>query len=336
MPDQKPGSPRPDDSPVSAFLQYLAGERGASAHTLRGYAADLAEFRRFLRATRVGGWEEVDARVLRGYLAWLHGRGLAKSSIARKLAAVRSCFRFLTRRGALPANPARHVRTPRLGRRLPSFLPKDESKDLLDTTFEDTDAGRRDRALLELLYACGLRVAECCGLDLEDVDRRHGTVRVLGKGNRERMIPVGDAALAALDHYLEGRGAYLEGRGAYLGGRGAYLGGRGANLGGRGANLAGRAAAAGPLFRNPRGERLTTRSVHRIVGRRARAAGIARRVTPHTLRHTFATHLLGEGADLRLIQELLGHRRLSTTQRYTHVSPEHLMKVYDAAHPRAM
>ena len=308
MPDQKPGSPHPDDSPVSAFLQYLAGERGASAHTLRGYAADLAEFRRFLRASRVGGWEEVDARVLRGYLAWLHGRGLAKSSIARKLAAVRSCFRFLTRRGALPANPARHVRTPRLGRRLPSFLPKDESKDLLDTTFEDTDAGRRDRALLELLYACGLRVAECCGLDLEDVDRRHGTVRVLGKGNRERMVPVGDEALAALDRYLEGRVA----------------------------SPGGRKGAAGPLFRNPRGQRLTTRSVHRIVGRRARAAGIARRVTPHTLRHTFATHLLGEGADLRLIQELLGHRRLSTTQRYTHVSPEHLMKVYDAAHPRAM
>jgi integrase/recombinase XerC len=208
----------------------------------------------------------------------------------------------------LPANPARHVRTPSRGRRLPSFLPKDESKDLLDATFEDTDTGRRDRALLELLYACGLRVTECCSLDLEDVDRRHGTVRVLGKGNRERMVPVGDVALAALDRYLDGRGVSL-----------AALG-----------------TAGGPLFRNPRGERLTTRSVHRIVGRRARAAGIARRVTPHTLRHTFATHLLGEGADLRLIQELLGHRRLSTTQRYTHVSPEHLMKVYDAAHPRAM
>jgi len=151
-------------------------------------------------------------------------------------------------------------------------------------------------------------VAECCGLDLEDVDRRHGTVRVLGKGNRERMVPVGDEALAALDRYLEGRVA----------------------------SPGGRKGAAGPLFRNPRGQRLTTRSVHRIVGRRARAAGIARRVTPHTLRHTFATHLLGEGADLRVIQELLGHRRLSTTQRYTHVSPEHLMKVYDAAHPRAM
>ena len=301
MPDQEPGSPRSDDSPVSAFLQYLAGERGASAHTLRGYATDLAEFRRFLRMARVAGWHDVDARTLRAYLAWLHGRGLAKSSIARKLAAVRSCFRFLTRRGVLPANPARHLRTPRLGRRLPSFLPKDESKDLLDATFEASDAGRRDRALLELLYASGLRVAECCGLDLEDVDRRHGTVRVLGKGNRERMVPVGDAALAALDDYLEGRGA-----------------------------------AAGPLFRNSRGKRLTTRSVHRIVRRRARAAGIDRRVTPHTLRHTFATHLLGEGADLRLIQELLGHRRLSTTQRYTHVSPEHLMKVYDSAHPRAM
>ena len=301
MPDQEPGSPRPDDSPVSTFLQYLAGERGASAHTLRGYATDLAEFRRFLRTARVAGWHDVDARALRAYLAWLHGRGLAKSSIARKLAAVRSCFRFLTRRGVLPANPARHLRTPRLGRRLPSFLPKDESKDLLDATFEASDAGRRDRALLELLYASGLRVAECCGLDLEDVDRRHGTVRVLGKGNRERMVPVGDAALAALDAYLGARGA-----------------------------------AAGPLFRNLRGKRLTTRSVHRIVGRRARAAGIDRRVTPHTLRHTFATHLLGEGADLRLIQELLGHRRLSTTQRYTHVSPEHLMKVYDSAHPRAM
>ena len=308
MPDQEPESPRPDDSPVPAFLQYLAGERGASAHTLRAYAADLTEFRRFLRATRVGGWNDVDARALRGYLAWLHGRGLARTSIARKLAAVRSCFRFLTRRGLLPANPARHVRTPRLGRRLPSFLPKDESKDLLDAAFENTDAGRRDRALLELLYACGLRVAECCGLDLEDVDRRHGTVRVLGKGNRERMVPVGDEALAALDRYLEGRVA----------------------------SPGGRKGSAGPLFRNPRGQRLTTRSVHRIVGRRARAAGIARRVTPHTLRHTFATHLLGEGADLRLIQELLGHRRLSTTQRYTHVSPEHLMKVYDAAHPRAM
>jgi integrase/recombinase XerC len=182
-------------------------------------------------------------------------------------------------------------------------LPKDESKDLLDAPVEDSAAGRRDRALLELLYASGLRVAECCGLDLEDLDRRHGTVRVLGKGGKERVVPVGDAALAALDDYLERE-----------------------RLGAKG----------GPLFRNPRGGRLSTRSARNVVRRRARAAGIARRVTPHTLRHTFATHLLGEGADLRLIQELLGHSRLSTTQRYTHVSPEQLMKVYDAAHPRAV
>jgi integrase/recombinase XerC len=294
---------RGDADPVPAFLQYLAAERGASPHTLRSYAADLAELSQFLRSVKVVQVAEADARALRAYLAWLHGRGLAKSSIARKLAAVRSCFRFLARRGHVETNPARQVASPRLPRRLPSFLPKDESKDLLDAPVEDSAAGRRDRALLELLYASGLRVAECCGLDLEDLDRRHGTVRVLGKGGKERVVPVGDAALAALDDYLERE-----------------------RLGAKG----------GPLFRNPRGGRLSTRSARNVVRRRARAAGIARRVTPHTLRHTFATHLLGEGADLRLIQELLGHSRLSTTQRYTHVSPEQLMKVYDAAHPRAV
>jgi integrase/recombinase XerC len=294
---------RGNADPVPAFLQYLAAERGASPHTLRSYAADLAELSQFLRSVKVVQVAEADARALRAYLAWLHGRGLAKSSIARKLAAVRSCFRFLARRGHVETNPARQVASPRLPRRLPSFLPKDESKDLLDAPVEDSAAGRRDRALLELLYASGLRVAECCGLDLEDLDRRHGTVRVLGKGGKERVVPVGDAALAALDDYLERE-----------------------RLGAKG----------GPLFRNPRGGRLSTRSARNVVRRRARAAGIARRVTPHTLRHTFATHLLGEGADLRLIQELLGHSRLSTTQRYTHVSPEQLMKVYDAAHPRAV
>ena len=291
---------RGDADLVPAFLRYLAAERGASAHTLRSYAADLAELRAFLRGARVPGLAAADARVLRGYLAWLHGRGLAKSSIARKLASVRSCYRFLARRELVAANPARQLASPRLTRRLPSVLPKDESKDLLDAPSEDTLAGRRDRALLELLYASGVRVAECCGLDLEDLDRRHGTVRVMGKGRKERVVPVGEIALEALDAYLDRRG---------------------------GGN--------GPLFRNARGTRLSTRSVHSIVRRRARAAGLARRVTPHTLRHTFATHLLGEGADLRFIQELLGHSRLSTTQRYTHVSPEHLMRVYDSAHPRA-
>jgi integrase/recombinase XerC len=292
---------RGDADPVPAFLEFLAAERGASAHTLRGYAGDLAELQAYLRSVRVSGLAAADARVLRGYLAWLHGRGLAKSSIARKVACARSCYRFLARRELVATNPARQLASRRLPRRLPSVLPKDESKELLDAPAEDTLAGRRDRALLELLYASGLRVAECCGLDLEDVDRRHGSVRVMGKGSKERVVPVGEIALEALEAYLDRRGG-----------------------------------GHGPLFRNARGTRLSTRSVHSIVRRRARAAGLARRVTPHTFRHTFATHLLGEGADLRFIQELLGHSRLSTTQRYTHVSPEHLMKVYDAAHPRAV
>ena len=285
---------------TAEFLRYLDLQRGASPHTLRGYAADLAEFRAFLSREGVGDVAIADARAVRAWLAWLHERKLAKSSIARKLATVRSCFRYLARVGRVEVNPARQVRSPRLPKRLPSFLPKDESKDLLDAGAERSPAGLRDHALLELLYATGLRVAECCGLDLDDVDRRGGAVRVMGKGGKERVVPAGDAALEALDAWLLVRGP-----------------------------------RRGALFTNARGGRLGARSVHRIVKRRARAAGIDRRVTPHTLRHTFATHMLGEGADLRLIQELLGHSRLTTTQRYTHVSPEHLMKVYDSAHPRA-
>ena len=290
----------PAADPIAAFLEYLAAERRASAHTLRAYGADLAEFGAFLRDSGEPDPARVDARALRAFLAGLHRRGLGKASISRKLAAVRSCLRFLARRGVLESSPARHLRGPRVPSRLPSFLPKDESKDLLDRPAAPTAAGRRDHAILELLYACGLRVSECSGLDLHDLDRQQATVRVLGKGDKERVVPVGEAALAALDAYLATRGR-----------------------------------AAGPLFVNPRGGRLTARGMHRIVTRQARAAGIVRRVSPHTLRHTFATHMLGEGADLRLIQELLGHARLSTTQRYTHVSPEHLMRTYDAAHPRA-
>ncbi len=288
------------DDAIGAFLEYLAVERGASPHTVRGYAGDLREFSAFLRRAGDLGPAAVDMRSVRAYLASLHQRGLAKSSIGRKLASVRSCLRFLARRGVIEQNPARLVRSPRPPRRLPSFLPKDESKQLLDRAHGPSASGRRDHALLELLYATGIRVAECCGLDGTDVDRSHGTVRVLGKGDKERVVPVGEVALEAIDAYLAARGR-----------------------------------PDGPLFTNARGGRLTTRSAQRIVGRQARLSGTSRRVTPHTLRHTFATHMLGEGADLRLIQELLGHRRLSTTQRYTHVSPEHLMKVYDAAHPRA-
>jgi integrase/recombinase XerC len=288
------------DAAVGSFLEYQGVERGASPHTLRSYATDLTEFTRFLADEKIGGLPDADTRAVRAYVARLHRRRLSKATIARKLAAVRSCFRFLARRGALPANPARQVRSPRLGRRLPSFLPVDEATLLLNAPPEPSAAGARDRALLELLYASGLRVAEGCGLDLDDLDEARRTVRVVGKGDKERVVPVGETALEALAAHLAVRGRQR-----------------------------------GPLFLNARGGRLTPRSAHRIVRARARRVGIDQRVTPHTLRHSFATHMLGAGADLRLIQELLGHSRLSTTQRYTHVSPEHLMRVYDRAHPRA-
>jgi integrase/recombinase XerC len=287
------------DDPVSAFLEHLDLERGASPHTLRNYRIDLLEFNEFLRG-RGSSPSDADARLVRAWMSSLYQRRLAKSTMARKLASVRSWFRFLARRRAVAQNPARQVRSPRPAHLLPSFLPKDESKNLLDRAVDLSTRDRRDHALLELLYATGIRAAECSALDYADLDRSHGTVRVLGKGSKERVVPVGEAALAAVDRYLAARGA-----------------------------------PRGALFANRWGSRLTPRSIQRIVSRRARLAGIDRRVTPHTLRHTFATHMLGEGADLRAIQELLGHSRLSTTQRYTHVSPEQLMKVYDSAHPRA-
>jgi integrase/recombinase XerC len=285
---------------VAAFLRYLAAERGSSEHTVRSYRADLQDCVAFLDRRGLGPLTDADARVLRGYLADLHARGLARTSVARRIATLRSFFRFLVRRGRARVNPAREVRTPSLPGRLPAHLPIDQSEALFRQPFGDDETSRRDRAILEALYASGVRVAELSGLDVEDVDLREGSVRVLGKGRKERIVPLGAKAIQALRAYL------------------------GAREGGR-----------GPLFRNPRGGRLTVRSLHRIVRARARTAGLAGRVTPHTLRHTFATHLLDAGADLRLIQELLGHARLTTTQRYTHVSADRLAKVYDAAHPRA-
>ena len=286
------------NDPLTAFLRYLSLERNASPHTLRSYRGDLEEFRGFLGRTR--RLDEVDGRVVRAYLAHLHARGLEPASVARKLAALRSWFRFLVRRGALGRNPAREVRAPRLPRKLVSFLPIDETMALVYGRALGGAQRARDVAVLELLYASGLRVSELAGLDIADVDMNERTVRVLGKGRKERIVPFGGKAARALDAYL-----------------------------------ASRAGLRGPLWCNPRGGRLTVRSIHTIVRRSAQAAGIAQRVSPHTLRHTFATHLLDAGADLRVIQEFLGHSRLSTTQRYTHVGAEQLVRVYDAAHPRA-
>lgn len=284
--------------PLAAFLRYLSLEKDASPHTLRSYRSDLLEFLKLVGPdTRL---TDVDQRAVRAYLTHLHARGLEAASVGRKLAALRSWLGFLVRRGVLARNAAREVRGPRLPKKLVSFLPIDEATTLVEARAVGGDGRARAVAILELLYATGLRVSELVGLDLDDVDRSAWTVRVLGKGRKERVVPFGGAAARALEAYLGRRGD-----------------------------------ARGPLFVNCRGGRLTARAVYTIVRRSAAAAGIARRVSPHTLRHTFATHLLDAGADLRVIQEFLGHSRLSTTQRYTHVGADRLMKVYDAAHPRA-
>jgi len=286
--------------PLAAFLRHLSVERNASAHTLRSYRGDLADFQRFLGARGIADLTGADARTVRAWLADLHARGLDPASIGRKLAALRSCARFLVRRGAIERNYAREVRGPRQPRKLVSFLPADEATQLVEGRAVGGASRPRDVAILELLYASGLRVSELSGLDVDALDRPGRAVRVVGKGRKERIVPFGEPAARALE--------------AWLGLRGEH---------------------AGPLFTNPRGRRLTVRSVYTIVRRSARAAGLTRPVTPHTLRHTFATHLLDRGADLRMIQELLGHSRLSTTQRYTHVAADQLMKTYDRAHPRA-
>jgi integrase/recombinase XerC len=286
--------------PLAAFLRHLSVERNASAHTLRSYRSDLTDFERFLTRHGIDGLAAADSRAVRAWLADLYARGLDPASIGRKLAALRSCGRFLVRRGVIERNHAREVRGPRQPRKLVAVLPIDEATQLVEARAVSGASRPRDVAILELLYASGLRVSELSGLDVDALDRPARAVRVLGKGRKERIVPYGEPAARALQ---------------------AWLGVRGEQ--------------AGPLFTNPRGRRLSVRSIYTIVRRSARAAGITRPVSPHTLRHSFATHLLDGGADLRMIQELLGHSRLSTTQRYTHVAADQLMKVYDRAHPRA-
>jgi integrase/recombinase XerC len=304
---------------IDAYLQYLSAERNASPHTLRNYRTDLEQFLAYLR-TRHGEAprpEAVDVLAVRGFLATLHGEALARSSIARKLAAVRAFFRFLCRRGAMHANPAELVQSPRLPVRTTPHLSVDQAFQLLaaaDTAATQARGGGsaaevlacRDRAILEVFYAAGLRTGELVGLDLPDVDVSTALVRVLGKGRKERIVPIGKPALRALGAYLVLRDRLLAG-----------------------------AAPTEAVFLNARGGRLTERSVARIVLRFLLASGLGKRITPHGLRHSFATHLLSSGADLRAIQELLGHARLSTTQRYTHVGLDRVLQVYDDAHPRA-
>jgi integrase/recombinase XerC len=289
---------------IDRFQHYLAVERNVSAHTCAAYRRDLSEFQKFL-ATHGGAelaeLQRLDHLLLRRYLAELHKRN-QRTSIARKLSALRTFCRYLVREGVLPSNPAEGVATPKRNRYLPKTLSVDEATALMERGHGATLLALRDRAILELLYSSGLRVSELTGLNVGGLDLRENLVRVLGKGRKERIVPVGRKAHEALSAYLEARGTLGDDQ---------------------------------PLFVNHRGGRLTPRSVQRHLKVRLLKAGVLKDISPHALRHSFATHLLDGGADLRAIQELLGHASLSTTQRYTQVSVDQLMAVYDRAHPRS-
>jgi len=291
---------------IHQFIHYLSTEKNASPHTCRCYQTDLEEFQNFLESlgrhltegdeTEI---EKADRLAIRKYLSYLHRKD-RKSSIARKVSTLRSFYKYLVREQIISSNPAKAVATPKAEKPLPTALTVDEAFRLMESPKEKERL--RDRAILELLYSSGLRVSELVGLDGNHLDLELGIVKVMGKGRKERIVPVGKKAMEALKAYLYHRD-HVE--------------------------------ANAPIFLNTRGGRLTSRSVGRLVKKYSRQSGVFRKISPHSLRHTFATHLLDAGADIREIQEMLGHTSLSTTQRYTHVSLGKLMEVYDKAHPRS-
>jgi integrase/recombinase XerC len=298
---------------IHRYLEHLEGERNVSPQTLRAYEHDLLRFHRFLAQDFLGaepGPKDVDALAVRSFLAAMTREGLSKRSQGRALAAVRSLFRFACREGTLAANPAQTVRTPKVPKTLPRHLRPGEVENLLEapSAAGDKPLAHRDQAILELLYAAGLRVSELVGLDWRDIDLSARVLRVTGKGRKERMVPFGRPAAEALRTWL-GEWEAVRARGGL--------------------------ADEDPVFLNYNGGRLTDRSVRRILDKWVESAAVAKGVHPHTLRHTFATHLLENGADLRTIQELLGHSSLSTTQKYTHLEVERLLSVYRDSHPRA-
>ncbi len=285
------------------FLRYLKTHRNVSPHTERGYLSDLEQFADFFGETDLAS---IDHKALREFLGHLHRQKIRKSTIARKLSAVRAFFKYLSREGILRNDPARLIATPRQERRLPSVLSVDDAQRLMDAPRQKArhEAGTelRDRAILETLYSAGVRASELIGINKDDINAHDRLIRIRGKGRKERIVPIGKKALDAIDAYLSHRK---------------------------------QAADAAAVFINPSGKRLTARSVQRILENYRKMLGLSRRASPHTLRHSFATHMLESGADLRAIQELLGHASLSTTQRYTHVNLDMLMESYDKAHPRA-
>jgi integrase/recombinase XerC len=303
---------------LDAFLKFLALNRDASAHTVRAYESDLSQFLDYTAAASGVTRDELDPSrldrgALRAFLADLHRQGQSRATAARKLAAIRTFLRYLRRNGAIDDNPGALVATPKLDVRMPAHLSEGEMNALLSAPAGDTPLSRRDRAILELFYASGLRLSELVGLDLDDVNLSARMVRVLGKGRKERVVPFNTSTARALREYLKDRELLV---------RAAPV-------------TAGSRRRSDPLFVNYRGGRLTVRSVDRLVRRYVAATSVRLGISPHALRHSFATHLLQRGADLRAIQELLGHARLSTTQRYTHVNAAQLLEVYRKSHPRA-
>lgn len=298
------------------FMKHLKYERNSSPHTLRNYESDLVQFYDYVAPLdedgkrRVVNVRDIDHLTIREYMASLYEKKKKKSSIHRKVASLRTFFRYLCREGVMELNPAKLVATPRVERTLPNHLTIEQMIRFIETPDLETLLGKRDRSMLELLYASGLRVSEMVGLNLTDVDFTNQTVRVKGKGRKERIVPFGNHALKALQDYLAVRGELL---------------------------IEADPDKADPtaLFFNYQGTRITTRSVGRMVDKYVKMCADVHHISPHSLRHSFATHLLDAGADLRAIQEMLGHARLSTTQQYTHVSTDKLMEVYDKAHPKA-
>lgn len=301
-------TPQEMQSSIPRFLRYMQVERNASDLTLKSYREDLTGLVEYLAQDRdVPSPGKISPLDLRGYVAALHEAGYAKSSISRQLASMRSFFRFAQREGLVDSNPAKPLRNPRPERKLPHFLSTDEIGMLLNAPPANQPMGMRDRAILETMYSAGLRVSEVVGINDEDLDLIEGVVRVRGKGKRERLSPLGSFAKRALKNWLMVRCVAADHP----------------------------KRAPCPVFVNKFGKRITTRSVARMLEKHLKQAGLDRRTTPHTLRHSFATHLLDRGADIRSVQELLGHKSLVTTQIYTHISTSGLREAYEKAHPRA-
>lgn len=282
---------------IDKFKRYLEIEKNYSGHTILNYQIDLEDFKKFLGDSSI---EKVDYLAVRKYLAMLKEKNFGSKTMARHLSTLRSFFKFLVREGFLKNNPILSVSSPKIEKHLPSFLTEEETVRLIEASCPKNEAGFRDRAILETFYSSGLRISELVGLNLDDVDFIGGIIKVRGKGKKERIVPIGDRALQSLREYLNKRQKQSQ-----------------------------------SLFLNKRGNRITDRGVRGIVAKYIRISGTKQGISPHTLRHSFATHLLNRGADLRTVQELLGHANLSTTQIYTHLTTERLKSVYDKSHPRA-